>query len=258
MSLNATVARVTERIVERSAPLRRPYLDRMARAREEGNAVGYDTIAAAGNHANTLHWIRNDGEVRPGDLVLVDAGVEVDSLYTADVTRTLPINGRFDELQRTIYQAVYDAQEAGIAAVKPGGRFRDFHDAAQRVLAERLLAWGLLDPSVYDVEKVLELGLQRRWTLHGTGHMLGLDVHDCAHARREEYVDAELVPGMVLTVEPGLYFQQDDLTVPEEYRGIGVRIEDDILVTEDGNRNLSAGLPRQADEVEAWMAGLKG
>ncbi|WP_354641452.1 aminopeptidase P family protein [Kitasatospora camelliae] len=226
------------------------------RARVEGNDVGYGSIAAAGPHATTLHWVRNDGEVRPGELLLLDAGVETNTLYTADVTRTLPISGRFNELQRRIYDAVFDAQEAGIAAVKPGGRFRDFHDAAQRVLAERLLAWGLLDASVYDVEKVLELGLQRRWTLHGTGHMLGLDVHDCAHARREDYVDAELVPGMVLTVEPGLYFQLDDLTVPEEYRGIGVRIEDDILVTADGNENLSAGLPRRSEEIEAWMASL--
>ncbi|MGW2397651.1 aminopeptidase P family protein [Kitasatospora sp. NPDC001664] len=228
------------------------------RARVEGNDIGYGSICAAGPHATTLHWVRNDGDVRPGELLLLDAGVETHTLYTADVTRTLPINGTFTPLQRKIYDAVYDAQEAGIAAVKPGGRFRDFHDASQRVLAERLLAWGLIDASVYDVEKVLELGLQRRWTLHGTGHMLGLDVHDCAQARREDYVDADLVPGMCLTVEPGLYFQQDDLTVPEEYRGIGVRIEDDILVTAEGNENLSAGLPRQADEVEAWMARLTG
>ncbi|MCX4747907.1 aminopeptidase P family protein [Kitasatospora sp. NBC_01287] len=228
------------------------------RARVEGNDVGYGSIAAAGPHATTLHWVRNDGEVRPGELLLLDAGVETASLYTADITRTLPISGTFSPLQRKIYDAVYEAQEAGIAAVEPGGRFRDFHDAAQRVLAGHLLAWGLLDASVYDVEKVLELGLQRRWTLHGTGHMLGLDVHDCAHARREQYVDAVLEPGMCLTVEPGLYFQQDDLTVPEEYRGIGVRIEDDILVTAEGNENLSAALPRTADAVEAWMAELTG
>ncbi|MFB7946296.1 aminopeptidase P family protein [Kitasatospora phosalacinea] len=226
------------------------------RARVEGNDVGYGTIAAAGPHATTLHWVRNDGDVRPGELLLLDAGVETHTLYTADVTRTLPVNGRFTPLQRKIYDAVYDAQEAGIAAVGPGAKFRDFHDAAQRVLAARLLEWGLIDASVYDLEKVLELGLQRRWTLHGTGHMLGLDVHDCAHARREEYVDALLEPGVVLTVEPGLYFQADDLTVPEEYRGVGVRIEDDILVTADGNENLSAGLPRRADEVESWMASL--
>ncbi|MEV3989611.1 aminopeptidase P family protein [Streptomyces sp. NPDC049837] len=226
------------------------------RARVEGNDIGYGSICAAGPHATTLHWVRNDGPVRAGELLLLDAGVETTALYTADVTRTLPINGRFDDIQRKIYDAVYDAQEAGIAAVKPGAKFRDFHDAAQRVLAERLVSWGLLGDM--HVEKVLELGLQRRWTLHGTGHMLGMDVHDCAAARTEAYVDGVLEPGMCLTVEPGLYFQADDLTVPEEYRGIGVRIEDDILVTEDGNRNLSAGLPRRSDEVEAWMAALKG
>ncbi|WP_399129843.1 aminopeptidase P family protein [Actinacidiphila sp. ITFR-21] len=225
------------------------------RARVEGNDVGYGSICAAGPHATTLHWVRNDGPVRSGELLLLDAGVETTTLYTADVTRTLPVNGRFSPLQRKVYDAVYDAQQAGIEAVKPGAAYRDFHEAAQRVLAERLVAWGLLDGPV---ERVLELALQRRWTLHGTGHMLGLDVHDCAQARTEAYVDCTLEPGMVLTVEPGLYFQPDDLTVPAEYRGVGVRIEDDILVTDGGARNLSAGLPRQADEVEAWMAALRG
>ncbi|MEU8549854.1 aminopeptidase P family protein [Streptomyces roseoverticillatus] len=224
------------------------------RARVEGNDVGYGSICAAGPHATTLHWVRNDGAVRSGDLLLLDAGVETNSLYTADVTRTLPINGTYTGLQRKIYDAVFEAQEAGIAAVRPGAKYRDFHDAAQRVLAEKLVEWGLVEGPV---ERVLELGLQRRWTLHGTGHMLGLDVHDCAVARTETYVDGVLEPGMVLTVEPGLYFQADDITVPEEYRGIGVRIEDDILVTEDGNRNLSAALPRAASDVEAWMASLK-
>ncbi|MEU4918964.1 aminopeptidase P family protein [Streptomyces parvus] len=226
------------------------------RARIEGNDIGYGSICAAGPHATTLHWVRNDGAVRAGELLLLDAGVETNDLYTADVTRTLPINGTFSPLQRKIYDAVYEAQEAGIAAVKPGAAYRDFHDAAQRVLAEKLVEWGLLGD--LSVDKVLELGLQRRWTLHGTGHMLGMDVHDCAAARTETYVDGTLEPGVCLTVEPGLYFQADDLTVPEEYRGIGVRIEDDILVTEDGNRNLSDTLPRRADEVEAWMARLKG
>ncbi|MFJ6579054.1 aminopeptidase P family protein [Streptomyces sp. NPDC091368] len=225
------------------------------RARVEGNDIGYGSICAAGPHATTLHWVRNDGDVRSGDLLLLDAGVETTELYTADITRTLPINGRYTEIQRKIYDAVYEAQEAGIAAVKPGAGYRDFHDAAQRVLAEKLVEWGLVEGPV---ERVLELGLQRRWTLHGTGHMLGMDVHDCAAARTEKYVDTTLEPGMCLTVEPGLYFQADDLTVPEDYRGIGVRIEDDILVTEDGNRNLSDALPRRADEVEAWMAALKG
>ncbi|MEU6920259.1 MULTISPECIES: aminopeptidase P family protein [unclassified Streptomyces] len=226
------------------------------RARIEGNDIGYGSICAAGPHATTLHWVRNDGAVRSGELLLLDAGVETNDLYTADVTRTLPINGTFTPLQRKIYDAVYEAQEAGIAAVRPGAGFRDFHDAAQRVLAEKLVEWGLLGD--LSVEKVLELGLQRRWTLHGTGHMLGMDVHDCAAARTETYVNGTLEPGVCLTVEPGLYFQADDLTVPEEYRGIGVRIEDDILVTEDGNRNLSDKLPRRSDEVEEWMARLKG
>ncbi|QNE76135.1 M24 family metallopeptidase [Streptomyces finlayi] len=226
------------------------------RARIEGNDIGYGSICAAGPHATTLHWVRNDGAVRSGELLLLDAGVETNDLYTADVTRTLPINGTFTPLQRKIYDAVYEAQEAGIAAVRPGADYRDFHDAAQRVLAEKLVEWGLLGD--LSVDKVLELGLQRRWTLHGTGHMLGMDVHDCAAARTEAYVNGVLEPGVCLTVEPGLYFQADDLTVPEEYRGIGVRIEDDILVTEDGNRNLSDQLPRRSDEVEAWMARLKG
>ena len=226
-------------------------------ARHAGNGVGYQTIAASGDHACTLHWIRNDGEVRDGDLLLVDAGVEVDSLYTADVTRTMPVNGRFSEAQRRVYQAVLDAQEAGMAAVRPGNRFKDVHDAAIRVIAERLAEWGLLP---VDVETSLgeEGGHHRRWMVHGTSHHLGLDVHDCAQARREQYLEAELRPGMVLTVEPGLYFKADDHSLPEELRGIGVRIEDDVLITEDGHRNLSAALPRDPDGVERWMAGLRG
>ncbi|MFI6575961.1 aminopeptidase P family protein [Nocardiopsis sp. NPDC050513] len=221
------------------------------RARVEGNDVGYGTIAASGANATTLHWTRNDGPVRDGDLLLLDAGVETTTLYTADVTRTLPVSGAFTDLQREVYDLVYAAQEAGIAAVAPGRPFTDFHRAAQRVLAEGLIAWGLLEGPV---DRVLEQGLQRRYTLHGTGHMLGLDVHDCAVSRQEVHLYGELKPGMVLTVEPGLYFQPDDLTVPEEYRGIGVRIEDDVLVTEDGRRVMSAGLPRTAADVEAWLA----
>ncbi|MEV7603030.1 aminopeptidase P family protein [Kitasatospora sp. NPDC089797] len=226
------------------------------RARLEGNDVGYSSIAAAGPHATTLHWVRNTGRARPGDLLLLDAGVETNELYTADITRTLPVSGRFTDIQRKVYDAVYAAQEAGIAAVRPGGDFRDFHRAAQRELAEHLTAWGLFGDLTAD--RVYELGLHRRFSLAGTGHMLGIDVHDCAHSRTEEHLDGQLLPGMVLTVEPGLYFQPNDLTVPEEYRGIGVRIEDDILVTADGNENLSAALPRRSDEVEAWLARLRG
>jgi Xaa-Pro aminopeptidase len=228
------------------------------RARREGNGVGYDTIAAAGGHACTLHWIRNDGRVHEGELILVDAGVEVDSLYTADVTRTLPVSGTFTPAQARVYQAVLDAADAAFAAARPGSRFRDVHRAAMRVIAQRLHDWGLL-PEGVDVETTLasEGQFHRRWMVHGTSHHLGLDVHDCAKARRELYLDAELRPGMVFTIEPGLYFAPGDLLVPGELRGIGVRIEDDVLVTEDGCENLSAMLPRTITDVEAWMADLR-
>ncbi|CCH68584.1 Xaa-Pro aminopeptidase 1 [Phycicoccus elongatus Lp2] len=224
-------------------------------ARHEGNGIGYDSICASGDHANTLHWIKNTGDIRDGDLLLLDAGVEVDSLYTADITRTLPVNGTFTDAQREIYDAVYAAQQAGIAAVKPGNKFSDIHAAAIRVIAEHLHAWGLL-PEGVSVEDTLDTEhgqYHRRWMVHGTSHHLGIDVHDCALATRVEYMDAELAPGMVLTVEPGLYFKADDLKAPERFRGNGVRIEDDVLVTADGCENLSAGMPRTADDVEAWI-----
>jgi Xaa-Pro aminopeptidase len=226
-----------------------------ARAREAGNELGYDTIAASGNNATVLHWTRNTGKVNAGELLLLDAGVEADSLYTADVTRTLPANGKFSDVQRKVYEAVLDAADAGFAAARIGVKFRDVHTAATTVLAERLAEWGLLPVSVE--EALSEDGQQhRRWMPHGTSHHLGLDVHDCAQAKRELYLDGELREGMVFTIEPGLYFKQEDLAIPEEYRGIGVRIEDDILMTAEGPVNLSAALPRTADDVEAWMAGI--
>jgi Xaa-Pro aminopeptidase len=227
------------------------------RARREGNGVGYETIAASGEHACTLHWIRNDGAVLDGDLVLVDAGVEAPSLYTADVTRTLPVSGRFTDAQRRVYSAVLDAADAAFAVARPGSRFRDVHAAAMEVVAARLADWGLLPVSAEESLDPERGGQHRRWMVHGTSHHLGIDVHDCAQARREMYLDAELVPGMVFTIEPGLYFKADDLLVPEELRGIGVRIEDDVLVTQDGCENLSAALPRRPEDVEGWMASLR-
>ncbi|MEG3615768.1 aminopeptidase P family protein [Isoptericola haloaureus] len=227
-----------------------------AHARLEGNTVGYETIAAAGEHATTLHWITNDGVVRSGEMVLLDAGVEIDELYTADVTRTLPVDGEYTDVQRRIYTAVLDAADAAFAVAKPGAKFRDIHAAAMEVIAARLEEWGLLPVSAE--ESLSPEGQQhRRWMVHGTSHHLGLDVHDCAQARREMYLDGVLEPGMVFTIEPGLYFKADDLAVPEEYRGIGVRIEDDVLVTADGNENLSAALPRRPEDVEAWMARVR-
>ncbi len=224
------------------------------RARLDGNTVGYETIAASGAHACTLHWIENDGEVRDGDLMLLDAGVELDSLYTADITRTLPISGTFSRAQRRVYEAVLEAADAARAIVRPGIRFGDVHDEAMKVIERKTREWGLLPAA----EAGDTTAYYRRYMVHGTSHHLGLDVHDCAQARRELYLDGKLEAGMVFTIEPGLYFQPDDLTVPEEYRGIGVRIEDDIVVTEDGCVNLSAGIPREADAVEAWVRKLRG
>jgi Xaa-Pro aminopeptidase len=223
------------------------------RARAEGNQVGYDTIAASGPHACILHWTRNDGPVVPGDLILLDAGIELDSLYTADITRTLPINGTFTEVQRRVYEAVREAADAAFAIVKPGIRFHEIHAEAMKVIAARTAEWGLLPVSAEESLQP-EHQYHRRYMVHGTSHHLGIDVHDCAQARRELYLDGVLEAGMVFTIEPGLYFQPDDLTVPAEYRGIGVRIEDNILVTESGAENLSIGIPRTADDVEAWIA----
>jgi Xaa-Pro aminopeptidase len=221
------------------------------RARSDGNTVGYDTIAASGAHACILHWTRNDGAVKPGDLILIDAGVELDSYYTADITRTLPVNGTFTALQREIYEAVREAADAAFAIVKPGITFHDIHAEAMKVIAAKTAEWGLLPVSA--AESLAEGQYHRRYMVHGTSHHLGLDVHDCAQARREFYHDGIVTEGMVFTIEPGLYFQSDDLTVPEEFRGIGVRIEDDILVTASGAENLSIGIPRTADDVEAWL-----
>ena len=222
------------------------------RARAEGNTVGYDTIAASGPHACILHWTRNDGPVVPGDLMLVDAGVELDSYYTADITRTLPVSGQFTEVQRRVYEAVREAADAAFAVVRPGIRFKEVHAAAMQVIAAKTAEWGFLPVSAEE-SLAPDAGYHRRYMVHGTSHHLGLDVHDCGQARREFYSDCLVSAGMVFTIEPGLYFQPDDLTVPAEYRGIGVRIEDNILVTAEGAETLSAGIPRTADEVEGWM-----
>ncbi len=227
------------------------------RARIAGNDLGYNTIIGAGSHACVLHWIRNDGEVRRGELVLVDAGVELDSFYTADITRTLPVDGKFSPSQRALYMLVYEAQLAGFAAIKPGVLFSEINKACQAVLAQGLADMGVLTVSAEESLKP-EVGLHRRWTLHGVSHHLGLDVHDCSEARRDMYMNAPMREGMVLTVEPGLYIQPDDELFAPEYRGIGIRIEDDIVVTADGYRNLSENIPRHPDEIEKWMQTLLG
>jgi len=227
------------------------------RARILGNDLGYNTIIGAGSHACVLHWIRNDGDVRRGELVLVDAGVEMESFYTADITRTLPVDGKFTPAQRALYMLVYESQLAGFAAIKPGVLFSEINRACQEVLAKGLADMGVLTVSAEESMKP-EVGLHSRWTLHGVSHHLGLDVHDCAQARREIYRDGPLREGMVLTVEPGLYIQPDDELFAPEYRGIGIRIEDDVVVTADGCRNISENIPRHPDEIEKWMKGLLG
>ncbi|MBT6434411.1 MAG: aminopeptidase P family protein [Deltaproteobacteria bacterium] len=224
------------------------------RARLEGNDVGYNVIAAAGANACILHWGRNDGAIKKNDLVLLDAGIELEDLYTADITRTIPASGKFTKPQREIYDLVRAAQVAAIEAVQPGNDFLEPHRAAMRVLAEGLGELGLL-PCPVEEALLPENQFYKRYTLHGTSHMLGMDVHDCAHARNEVYRHGPLQAGMVLTIEPGLYFQLDDLTVPKKYRGIGVRIEDDVLVTAKGHKVLS-DVPRDSADVEAWMAEL--
>ena len=227
------------------------------RARILGNDLGYNTIVGAGSHACVLHWIRNDGDVHRGELVLVDAGVEMQSFYTADITRTLPVDGKFSPAQRALYMLVYESQLAGFAAIKPGVLFSEINKACQEVLARGLADMGVLTVSAEESLKP-EVGLHRRWTLHGVSHHLGLDVHDCAQARKEMYLDSPLREGMVLTVEPGLYIQPDDELFAPEYRGIGIRIEDDVVVTADGCRNLSEDIPRHPDDIEKWMKRILG
>jgi Xaa-Pro aminopeptidase len=223
----------------------------VSRARREGNGPGYHPIAAGGAHATTLHWKSNDGIVPATELLLLDAGVEVASLYTGDLTRTWPVGGRFSPAQRRIYEHVLAAEQAAIATLRPGARYRDYYEAAARRLAEGLEDLGVLPVSALESVQP-DCGLHRRWTLCSPGHMLGLDVHDCSRARADTYIDGELRPGMVLTVEPGIYLQANDELVPEPLRGIGVRVEDDVLITEDGHEVLSRRLPITVADLEAW------
>ncbi|HEX3779456.1 MAG TPA: aminopeptidase P family protein [Pseudonocardiaceae bacterium] len=222
------------------------------RARTEGNGVGYASIVAAGPHAAVLHWTRNNGPVEEGAVLLLDAGVEVNTLYTADLTRTLPVTGEYSAAQRQVYDLVLTAQHAALAAVRSGAAYLDFHRAAMRVLAQGLHDWGLLPVSP---DEALEPANQqhRRYLVCGVGHFLGLDVHDCANSGSAAYHEGNLEPGMTLAVEPGLYFHPNDLTVPPELRGIGVRIEDNVLVTGTGIDILSAELPIEPDGLQQWV-----
>ncbi|MCI1748972.1 MAG: aminopeptidase P family protein [Acidipropionibacterium sp.] len=222
-------------------------------ARTFGNGPGYASIVGSGPHAPTLHWVRCDGPILPSETLLLDMGVEANSLYTADVTRTLPPSGSFTPAQRAVHDLVEKAHRAGLEQVRPGTEYLDFHFAAMEVIAQGLHDWGLLPVSV---DEALSPGGQqhRRWLVCGIGHYLGLDVHDCSHSSYEAYQGTPLQPGMVMTVEPGLYFHSFDAKVPPELRGIGVRIEDDVLVTPGGSEVLSRDLPIDAAGLEIWTS----
>jgi Xaa-Pro aminopeptidase len=224
-------------------------------ARTVGNGPGYATIVGSGPHAPTLHWVRCDGPVLPDAPLLLDMGVETTTFYTADVTRTVPPSGEFTDAQRAVHDLVEAAHRAGMAHVGPGRTYSDFHFASMEVIARGLADWGLLPVSVD--EALSPAGQQhRRYLVCGIGHHLGLDVHDCTSAGYEAYQGAAMAPGMVLTVEPGLYFHAHDETVPPELRGIGIRLEDDLLVTDDGAEVLSGALPISAEGIEWWIRRL--
>lgn len=214
--------------------------------RRGATGAAYTSIVAGGNNACVLHYIENNQPMKDGDLLLIDAGAEID-YYATDVTRTFPINGQFSPAQREIYELVLESELAGIAAAKPGAVHKDIHEAALKVLIRGLLKLGLLEGTE---ESVKEDESYRRFFMHGTSHWLGLDVHDCG-AYTIGKKSRTLEPGMVFTVEPGIYIEEDDETVDERWRGIGVRIEDDVLITAEGNEVLTAAIPKTVDEVEA-------
>jgi Xaa-Pro aminopeptidase len=212
--------------------------------------TGYETIVASGPNACTLHYVQNDRALRRGDLLLIDAGAEYE-LYTADVTRTFPVGGRFSPAQRRVYELVLKAQLLAIRAARPGARWNAPHAVATRVLTKGLVELGILRgrPAVLH-----RRGAYRPWYMHGTSHWLGMDVHDVGSYQDGDGQAVRLRPGHVLTVEPGLYFASGDARVPKALRGIGVRIEDDVLIKGNGNRVLTAAAPKSVAELETAAA----
>ena len=219
----------------------------------------YGSIVAAGANACVLHYRAGDAELRDGDLVLIDAGCELDS-YASDITRTFPVNGKFSGPQKTLYEIVLASQQAAIAATGPGKLFTDGHDAALKVLAQGMLDTGLLDrDKVGSLDDVIDNGSYRQFYMHRTGHWLGMDVHDVGDYRDPALSATEkpwrkLVPGMVLTIEPGIYVRPA-AGVPEQFWNIGIRIEDDALVTANGCDILTRNAPKTVAEIEAVMRG---
>lgn len=217
--------------------------------RRQGAAgPAYGSIVGGGNNATVLHYIQNNEKLARGELVLIDAGCELEG-YASDVTRTYPVGGAFEGAKRAVYEAVLESNLAGVAESKPGATLPAIHQAATRRLVEGMLELGLLSGSV---DALIESEAYRRYYMHNTSHWLGLDVHDVG-TYAVEGKPRVLAPGMVFTVEPGLYINADDDEAPAEFRGIGVRIEDDVVITDDGCEVLSASIPKHAADVEAWM-----
>jgi Xaa-Pro aminopeptidase len=219
----------------------------------------YTSIVAAGANACVLHYSANNAKSQDGDLVLIDAGCEFDG-YASDITRTFPVNGRFSGPQKALYELVLASQHAALAQVKPGKRYIDGHDAAVRVLAQGMLDLGLLDRSkAGTLDDVIESKIYRQFYMHSTGHWIGMDVHDVGQYREAtaavagaEKLYRALQPGMTLTVEPGIYVRPAE-GVPEQFWHIGIRIEDDVLVTPDGHHILSSAAPTAVADIEALM-----
>ncbi len=210
----------------------------------------YTTIVASGNNANTLHYILNDKKINDGDLVLIDAGSEY-NYYASDVTRTFPVNGKFTPAQKEVYEMVLNVQLRIIEMIKPGIVKQDIQDASERFLAQGMLDLGILKG---DLDEILKEKKQKKYYPHGIGHWMGLDVHDPCPYRDDEGNEIPFAKGMILTIEPGIYLNANDKEVPKKYRGIGIRIEDDILVTKEGNENLSKSIVKNVEDIEALMA----
>lgn len=225
----------------------------VSRMRRGAKQVAYPSIVAAGNHANTLHYTENDGKVGSKDLILMDAGAEY-GLQAADVTRTWPVSGKFTTEQKAVYELVLNAQEVTIKRVRPGASIKELQKFSDQLLAEGMVKLGILQG---DVKAIMEKKTYRWFTLHSIGHYLGMDVHDVHGLATSEknYRNITLLPGMVITVEPGIYIREDEESVDPKWRGIGIRIEDDILVTENGQANLSFMVPKEVDDVERIASG---
>jgi Xaa-Pro aminopeptidase len=218
--------------------------------RRGARGAAYSTIVGGGANATVLHYVRNDQKLRKGELVLVDAGCELEG-YASDVTRTWPIGGEFSGPGRAVYEVVLAAQQASLEACAPGGTLPEIHDASVKVITEGLVELGLLEG---DPEELVAREAFRPFYMHGTSHWLGLDVHDVG-AYKQDGEARVLEPGAVFTVEPGIYVAPDREGIDERFRGIGVRIEDDVAITDDGCENLTAGIPKDPDEVEAMVTG---